>query len=140
MSETPHVPPSPPPPGGSYTPPPPPTSPPPGGAPSTDRTIFLVLAYLGILSLIPLIAKKDDPEIQWHAKNGVALFIAELIWVAIRIATQISSAMNSATPFIAELIWVAIRIALIFIRIPFVGCGLRMKIKAMRIATQISSA
>ncbi|HEY8132167.1 MAG TPA: DUF4870 domain-containing protein [Thermoanaerobaculia bacterium] len=101
MSETPHVPPSPPPPGGSYTPPPPPTSPPPGGAPSSDRTIFLVLAYLGILSLIPLIAKKDDPEIQWHAKNGVALFIAELIWVAIRIA-------------------------LIFIRIPFVGCGLSM--------------
>ena len=28
--------------------------------------------------------------------------------------------------FIAELIWVAIRIALIFIRIPFVGCGLSM--------------
>ena len=55
MSETPHVPPSPPPPppGGSYTPPP-------AGAPSSDRTIFLVLSYLGILCLIPLLAKKDD--------------------------------------------------------------------------------
>ena len=101
MSETPHVPPSPPRPGGSYTPPPPPTSGPRGGAPSSDRTIFLVLAYLGILSLIPLIAKKDDPEVQWHAKNGVALFVAELIWVAVRIA-------------------------LIFIRIPMLGCGLSM--------------
>jgi uncharacterized membrane protein len=98
MSETPHVPPRP---GGSYTPPPPPTSGPGGGAPSSDRTIFLVLSYLGILSLIPLIAKKDDPEVQWHAKNGVALFLAELIWVAVRIA-------------------------LIFIRIPMLGCGLSM--------------
>ena len=99
MSETPHVPPPPPPPppGGSYTPPPPPLT---GGtAPSSDRTIFLVLSYLGILCLIPLLAKKEDPEIQWHAKNGLGLFIAELIWVAIRIA-------------------------LIFVRIPALGCGM----------------
>src|ERR1700758_2877557 len=94
MSETPHVPP-PPPPGGSYTPP---ATPPTGSAPSSERTIFLVLAYLGIFCLIPLLAKKDDPEVQWHAKNGLALFIAELIWVAIGIG-------------------------FIFIRIPFLGCG-----------------
>jgi uncharacterized membrane protein len=108
MSETPHVPPSPPPPppGGSYTPPPPPpggsyTPPPPptGTAPSSDKTIFLVLSYLGILCLIPLLAKKDDPEVQWHAKNGLALFIAELIWIAIRIV-------------------------FIFVRIPLLGCGM----------------
>ena len=67
MSQTPHVPP-PPPPGGSYTPPPP--SSPAGGPQSSERTIFLVLSYLGILCLIPLLAKKDDPEVQWHAKNG----------------------------------------------------------------------
>src|SRR5213082_58543 len=97
MSETPHVPPPPPPPppGGSYTPPPPPT----GAAPSSDRQIFLVLSYLGILCLIPLLAKKDDPEVQWHAKNGLALFIAELVWIALRIA-------------------------LIFVRIPGLGCGM----------------
>jgi uncharacterized membrane protein len=101
MTQTPHVPPSVPPPrppGGSYTPPPPP--PPAGGPASSDRTIFLILAYFGIFSLIPLLAKKDDAEVQWHAKNGVALFIAEVIWVAIGIA-------------------------LIFVvpHIPFVGCG-----------------
>jgi uncharacterized membrane protein len=95
MSETPHVPP-PPPPGGSYTPPPP--SSPAGGPQSSERTIFLVLSYLGILCLIPLLAKKDDPEVQWHAKNGLALFIAELVWVAIGIA-------------------------FIFIHVPILGCG-----------------
>ncbi|HEX8169219.1 MAG TPA: DUF4870 domain-containing protein [Thermoanaerobaculia bacterium] len=81
----PTVPPATPPPpgGGSYTPPPPP---PPGGGMgaggSSDRTLWLVLSYLGILSLIPFLAKKDDAEVQWHAKNGVALFGAEVVvWI-----------------------------------------------------------
>jgi len=107
MSETPYTPPPPPggtytpppPPGGGYTPPQPPPPPPGGPAPNSDRTIMLVLSYLGILCLIPLLVKKDDPEVQWHAKNGTALFAVEVI------------------VFI-------IRIMLIFIRIPFLGCGL----------------
>jgi uncharacterized membrane protein len=91
MSETPSVPPTytppPPPGGGSYTPPPPP---PPGGgpAPGGDRTLMLVLSYLGILALIPLLTKKEDREIQWHAKNGLALAIA---WVAVWIVWTIIS-------------------------------------------------
>ena len=74
----------PPPAGGSYTPPPPP----PGGAPgaSSDRTVMLVLSYLGILSLIPFLMKKDDPEVQWHAKQGVTLFFAEIAWFVVQIA------------------------------------------------------
>ena len=69
------------PPGGSYSPPPPPTG---GGAPAGgDRQIMLVLSYLGILSLVPLLIKKDDAEVQWHAKNGVVLFGAEIVWICI---------------------------------------------------------
>ncbi|MDQ6801970.1 MAG: DUF4870 domain-containing protein [Acidobacteriota bacterium] len=67
MSETPHVPP----PGGSFTTPPPP---PPGGG-SRD-TAMLVLSYLWFLSIIPLVAKKEDREVQWHAKNGLIFAIA----------------------------------------------------------------
>lgn len=62
---------------------------------------MLVLSYLGILCLIPLLAKKDDPEVQWHAKNGTALFGLEVI------------------VFI-------VRIMLFFIRIPFLTCGLAL--------------
>lgn len=76
--------PPPPPGGGSYTPPPPP--PPGGGATSSDRTIMLILSYLGILSLIPFFMKKDDAEVMWHAKNGVALFLAEIVWCVVQIA------------------------------------------------------
>ncbi|HEV7571946.1 MAG TPA: DUF4870 domain-containing protein [Thermoanaerobaculia bacterium] len=85
MSDIPsYTPPPPPPPGGSYTPPPPP---PPGGpAASSDRTIMLVLSYLGILALIPLLVKKDDKEVQWHAKNGLGLTVAWiLLWIVIAI-------------------------------------------------------
>jgi len=85
MSDIPsYTPPPPPPPGGSYTPPPPP--PPGGAAPSSDRTIMLVLSYLGILALIPLLVKKDDKEVQWHAKNGLGLTVAWiLLWIVIAI-------------------------------------------------------
>ncbi len=79
--------PPPPPPGGGQgaTPPPPPpqqpmgSPPPPSGGSDSERTIMLVLAYLGILALIPLLIKKDDREVQWHAKNGLFLFIAYIV-------------------------------------------------------------
>ena len=39
-----------------------------------DRTLMLILAYLGPLALVPVLAEKDDPEVLWHAKNGIVLF------------------------------------------------------------------
>ena len=70
--------------GGSYTPPPPPSGP--GAAPGSDRTIMVVLSYLWILALIPLLTKKEDREVQWHAKNGLALLVAEVaVWIVFAI-------------------------------------------------------
>lgn len=61
------------------TPPPPP---PPGGvSPSSDRTLMVVLSYLGLLALIPYLTKKEDAEIHWHAKNGVGLLIVDIVIV-----------------------------------------------------------
>lgn len=73
MSE-PGVPPPPP-----YNPPPPP--PPVGAGPtvSPNRSLMIVLSYLWILCIVPLIAEKDDPEVQWHAKHGLVILIAEII-------------------------------------------------------------
>lgn len=85
MSE-PNVPPPP-----SYTPPPPPTGtiPPPGGA-SPNRGLMLVLSYLWILALVPLVVEKNDPEVQWHAKHGLVITVAEIIlWVIVAIITNI---------------------------------------------------
>lgn len=113
MSEIPPptVPPATPPPpgGGSYTPPPPP--PPGGAAPAgSDRTLMIVLSYLWILALIPLLTKKDDSEVQWHAKNGLGILGAEILcWVAfwiIGIALR-NSMMGCGLATIQCVVWLA---------------------------------
>lgn len=35
--------------------------------------MMLVLAYLGLLALIPLLTVKDSEYVKWHAKNGLVL-------------------------------------------------------------------
>jgi uncharacterized membrane protein len=40
---------------------------------------MVVLSYLWILALIPYLTKKDDPEVHWHAKNGLGLFIVDVL-------------------------------------------------------------
>lgn len=37
------------------------------------------LSYLWVLCLVPLLGKKDSPYAQFHAKQGLVLFIIELI-------------------------------------------------------------
>jgi uncharacterized membrane protein len=126
-------PPTAPPSGGSYTPPPPPPAPPGGGAPaSSDRTIWIVLSYLGILSLIPYFAKKDDPdaEIRWHAKNGLGLFLTELIvaiafWV-ITIALR-SSPITCGLAVVRCVIWIGFLVLSIICIVKGIG-GQRFRI------------
>lgn len=118
MSEIPPptVPPATPPPpgGGPYTPPPGGYTPPPGGPQSSDRTIMLVLSYLGILSLIPFFMKKDDSEVQWHAKNGVALFLAEVV---VGVVLFILSFVIRNVPCGMTFVWCAYQIGILVISI-----------------------
>jgi uncharacterized membrane protein len=44
-----------------------------------DDHIIACLSYLGILFLIPLLAKKDSKFCMFHAKQGLALFIVSII-------------------------------------------------------------
>jgi uncharacterized membrane protein len=55
-------------------------------APSSNRNLMIVLSYLWLLALIPLVVEKEDKEVQWHAKHGLVLTVAELIfWVAFQV-------------------------------------------------------
>ena len=85
MPEDAQVPPEPP----SATPPPP-SEPPPAsptnssddGGGSENRQLWLILAYLWILALIPFLAEQHDEEVQWHAKHGLVLTGAEIVvWI-----------------------------------------------------------
>lgn len=74
-------------------PPPPPSTPPPpspgGGAEAGgNRGLMIVLSYLWLLALIPLLVEKDDAEVQWHAKHGVVLMVAEFaLWIVLTIVS-----------------------------------------------------
>jgi len=46
---------------------------------NTNRTFMGVLSYLGFLSLIPLLVERNDPFIQFHAKQGINLCIIETL-------------------------------------------------------------
>ena len=55
-------------------------------APSSNRNIMILLSYLWLLALVPLVVEKQDREVQWHAKHGIVLMVAEMIfWVAFQV-------------------------------------------------------
>lgn len=45
-----------------------------------------ILAYLGLLFLVPLLAAKDSPFARYHTNQGILLFIVQFVGV---VATQI---------------------------------------------------
>lgn len=63
----------------------------------TNNKTVTYLSYLGILALIPFFAEKDDEFVQYHAKQGLNLFICE---VAILLV------FNLIVPFFFEQIFV----------------------------------
>ena len=49
--------------------------------PSPNRSVMIVLAYLWALAIVPLLVEKQDSEVQWHAKHGIVLMVAELVLI-----------------------------------------------------------
>ncbi len=71
----------PPPPENPQTPPPPPpehqnNEP---GETGDVNVLMAILSYFGIFALIPLFVEKEDQFIQFHAKQGTTLLIAEIV-------------------------------------------------------------
>lgn len=50
-----------------------------GGQDIQENKIWAAIAYLGILFLVPLLAKKDSAYAQYHAKQGLVLFVFGVI-------------------------------------------------------------
>lgn len=100
------------------TPPTPPESPTPPsslapGSSDSNRGIMIVLSYLWVLALIPLLLDKDDPEVQWHAKHGLVLFVAELIlWVILAVLGMVPILGCILVP-----VWLALSVAVIVVHI-----------------------
>jgi len=79
-------------------------------APSSNRTVMIVLSYLWLLALIPLLVEKEDKEVQWHAKHGLVLLLAEIIlWVLITMINIVTGFFIGCLVGVLSLgLWVAI--------------------------------
>ena len=51
--------------------------------PSPNRGVMIVLAYLWPLALVPLLLQKRNPDLQWHARHGLVLMLAELLLIVV---------------------------------------------------------
>lgn len=49
-----------------------------------DGKLMAILSYVGVLSLVPYLAEKDNKWVRYHAIQGVNLFIIEVILYIIR--------------------------------------------------------
>lgn len=125
MSE-PTVPPSPPP---SQPPPPPPSGPSGGGAApppappaaggeSPNRGLMIVLSYLWILALIPLLVEKEDREVQWHAKHGLVLLVAEfLAWLVVAVIGVVMAFAADIFGCVGTLLWLVLMIGILILHV-----------------------
>jgi uncharacterized membrane protein len=91
--------------------------PPPSGA-SSNRSLMTALSYLWILFLVPLLVEKNDKEVQWHAKHGMVLTIAEIVVsVALFIINTVLSAATAGLGCIFALLSPLVFVAFLVVRI-----------------------
>ena len=51
----------------------------------SNNNVLALLSYLSILFIVPMIVAKDDPYVKFHVKQGLVLFIFEIILMAVGI-------------------------------------------------------
>jgi uncharacterized membrane protein len=111
--------------------PPPPSTPPPAAPPpaagSSNKTLMLVLAYLGLLALVPLLVEKDDPEVQWHAKHGLVLTAFWIIVFMVFTMLSFIPGVGCVTSIISLFLWIPMLVVMVLCIVKAVN-GQRFKI------------
>jgi len=76
-----------------------------GGTVSSNRNVMIVLSYLWLLAIVPLLTEKEDQEVQWHAKHGLVLLVAEIVaWVVYFVLSMIPG-VGCVIMILAPIIW-----------------------------------
>jgi uncharacterized membrane protein len=88
------------------------------GAVSSNRNIMIVLSYLWLLALVPLLVEKDDREVQWHAKHGIVLMVAEFVlWIGVTVLTMILSLASGVLGCVVSLLTFGLWIAILIVHV-----------------------
>ncbi len=98
----------PPPPAGGPTPPPPPENSAPGGTGSEVNVLMVVLAYFGILCLIPFFAEKEDEFVQYHSRQGLTMFLAEIVIFVILMILSVIPILGCLILILELFFWLAV--------------------------------
>ena len=86
---------------------------------------MIVLSYLWPLALVPLLVEKDDPEIQWHAKHGIVLMVAEIIiLIAFAMVTSIVSLATFGLGCVLSVFVIFLWIAILAVHVYAIITGL----------------
>jgi len=80
----------------------------------SEDVIFVVLAYLGILALIPFFVAKDNEYVRWHSKQGLVLVAFEIaLWIVLMILGFIPI-LGLILAFLGLFIWLGVLILHVF--------------------------
>ena len=69
-----------------------------------DNKVIAAIGYIGVLCLIPLLLKKDSKFAQFHGKQGLTLFVAEIVVTFLNII-----------PLLGQLVWIVLNIVFLAI-------------------------
>lgn len=77
-----------------------------------DGKTMAILAYLGILFIIPLLAARDKKFAMYHTEQAIALWIAFIViyiamWILMFIVGQISSSLACIISILGIIPWLA---------------------------------
>jgi len=76
-----------------------------------DNKIMGILAYLGILVLVPILAAKESPFARFHANQGLILIIAAIVLsIAVGIFNAIVIAISWRLGIITSLLSLAVSV------------------------------
>jgi fumarate reductase subunit D len=71
-----------------------------------ERDLTAALSYIGILFIIPLLVSKNNDFVKFHVKQGLVLFIAEMLTTAIAWIPI----LGWFVAFVAWIVWIILAI------------------------------
>src|SRR6185437_14296417 len=94
--------------------------------PSQNRGLLIVLAYLWLLALVPLLVDTQDREVQWHARHGIVLMVAEVfLGMALMVLTSAAAFAFFGLGCFVSLLTLSLWIAILVVHVVAIAKGLQ---------------
>jgi len=74
-----------------------------------DNKVMGILAYLGILVLVPILAAKESPFARYHSNQGlILLIVAAALAIVINILSRISLSLWLVFTLLGGILWLGV--------------------------------